>query len=125
MVFIPFSNKDLFYEINKNYLVNIRWEELIEIQKAKNLIIFDTRQIEAYSKNHIPGALPLPLNEFGKYIKSYKKIPYNAYIVVYCSSFDCMSSTKVKYMLIRRGYKNIFKLSGGFEEWKSNVSKIN
>ncbi|MBC7362694.1 MAG: DoxX family membrane protein [Candidatus Aminicenantes bacterium] len=125
LIYIPFSNKNLLYEINKEFLININWEELTEIQKGRNTFIFDTRQIELYNQYHIPGALPLPINEFGKYFKKYKKISQNANIVVYCSSLDCMSSTKVAHMLIRRGYKNVFKLSGGIEEWKSHALKIN
>ncbi len=125
LVYIPFSNKNLFYEINKDYLTSIRSEDLIEMIKNSNTIIFDTRPIEAYKQDHIPGALPLPINEFSKYFKKYKKIIKNSKIVFYCSSNDCMSSTKVAHMLIRRGYQNVFKLEGGIEEWKFHMLRIN
>ena len=39
-------------------------------------------------------------------------------MVVYCSNVDCLSSVALYRDLIRRGYENVRRYSGGLLEWE-------
>lgn len=71
---------------------------------------------ESYAKEHIKGAISLPLNEIDK--KAGKRLRKDEKIVVYCASFDCQASTKAAEKLISLGYQNVLDYKGGLADYK-------
>ena len=39
-------------------------------------------------------------------------------VVVYCSNVDCLSSVALYRDLVRRGYQNVRRYSGGLLDWE-------
>ena len=67
----------------------------------------------AYDAKHIPGSL-----HFDKPEELYAAVQPDDEVVVYCSHVDCLSSVALYRDLIRRGYGNVRRYSGGLLDWE-------
>lgn len=120
LIYIPYSNYYWAYTIDKRNIVDIDWETAIRLVKNNNAFLFDVRSQEQYEKEHVTGALSLPLKEFGKHLKKYRKLlSKESFIIVYCDGYDCYTATRAALRFVARGYKNIFRVTGGLDAWKA------
>ncbi len=62
----------------------------------------------AFGAKHIPGSL-----HFDSPDQLYAAVRPDDEIVVYCSHVDCLSSVALYRDLVRRGYRNVRRYSGG------------
>jgi len=67
----------------------------------------------AFDAKHIPGSVHYDTPD-----ELYAAIQPNDEIVVYCSHVDCLSSVALYRDLIRRGYRNVSRYSGGLLDWE-------
>jgi rhodanese-related sulfurtransferase len=67
----------------------------------------------AFDAKHIPGSLHFDTPE-----DLYAAIDPEDEVVVYCSHVDCLSSVALYRDLIRRGYRNVRRYSGGLLDWE-------
>ena len=67
----------------------------------------------AFEAKHIPGSL-----HFDTPDELYAAIGPDDEIVVYCSHVDCLSSVALYRDLVRRGYRNVRRYSGGLLDWE-------
>ena len=67
----------------------------------------------AYDAKHIPGSL-----HFDTPDQLYAAVRPEDEVVVYCSNVDCLSSVALYRDLIRRGYANVRRYSGGLVDWE-------
>jgi rhodanese-related sulfurtransferase len=67
----------------------------------------------AYDSKHIPGSL-----HFDTPSELYKAVRPEDEVVVYCSNVDCLSSVALYRDLVRRGYQNVRRYSGGLLDWE-------
>ena len=67
----------------------------------------------AYDAKHIPGSL-----HFDTPDELYAAVLPTDEVVVYCSHRDCLSSVAVYRDLVRRGYQNVRRYSGGLLDWE-------
>lgn len=67
----------------------------------------------AYDAKHIPGSL-----HFDTPDALYAAAAPDDEIVVYCSNVDCLSSVALYRDLVRRGYRNVRRYSGGLLDWE-------
>ncbi len=76
-------------------------------------LLVDVRETSEFDKEHIPGALLLPLSAFDPEL--FPTIPGKK-VVLHCA-VGKRSETAGK-MLINEGYHDIIHMEGGLEEWK-------
>ena len=76
-------------------------------------LLVDVRETSEFDKEHIPGALLLPLSAFDPEL--FPTIPGKR-VVLHCA-VGKRSETAGK-MLINEGYHDIIHMEGGLEEWK-------
>jgi rhodanese-related sulfurtransferase len=76
------------------------------------VLIVDVRSEESFKRGHIKGAISVPLDKIEE-----QKIPSEKKIVTYCSCPAEQTSGKAVDDLIKRGYKNVAALVGGYEAW--------
>ncbi len=76
-------------------------------------VLVDVRETSEFDKEHIPGALLLPLSAFDPEL--FPSIPGKK-VVLHCA-VGKRSETAGK-MLINEGYRDIIHMEGGLEEWK-------
>jgi rhodanese-related sulfurtransferase len=87
-----------------------------KIDENEDFILFDARTLKSYEKEHIIGAISLPVNEAE--VRAKTIIPdKNKEIIVYCSSIYCSESTFLVEILVDLGYTNVAHYEGGLEDW--------
>jgi rhodanese-related sulfurtransferase len=98
-------------------LKKITREELTNmVSSGQRFKLVDVLDKGHYEKEHIPGAISLPLNEIEK--KAAKVLKKDDTIVVYCASFDCQASSDAAEKLISMGYQNVLDYKGGLKDYK-------
>jgi len=114
------------YEAGGYQLVSIddlnKW-----IGEKKDMIIVDTMPADFFAKNHIPGAVNAELPKTGmadatdeqkaafvKQLGTDKEKP----IVVYCGFVGCARSDVGAVLAKDAGFKNVYRVPGGFVAWQ-------
>ena len=92
----------------------ITGEELKELLEKEDIIVVDVRLPEFYAREHIPGAINIPLEELDKNLDRLNK---DKLVVVYCASFDCRLSPAAYRKLKRLGYR-VVDYEGGIADWR-------
>jgi len=67
----------------------------------------------AFDAKHIPGSL-----HFDTPDQLLAAVRPDDEVVVYCSNVDCLSSVALYRDLVRRGYANVRRYSGGLVDWE-------
>jgi rhodanese-related sulfurtransferase len=97
-------------------------DELIEASEArarldKGALFLDARPVAFYEMSHIPGALPLPEDDFDRaFAKIEPRLRSSFDIIVYCSGFGCEASHLVARRLKERGIPAVV-LNEGWPAW--------
>ena len=81
--------------------------KLIEDEHA---ILIDVRNVDEYNREHIDGAVNIPLDMISNVDYDKEEI-----IIVYCQSG--MRSMEAAKMLSEMGYTNLYNLDGGLLNW--------
>lgn len=96
----------------------------ISAQDAKNLInqdkvtIIDVRTPEEYNSGHIPGAKLIPLQIIEGQAEKLSKD--KSYLLV-CHSGN--RSTQASEILKEKGFKHIYNMTGGMNNWTYDIEK--
>jgi len=67
----------------------------------------------AFDAKHIPGSIHFDTPE-----ALYAAVKPDDEVIVYCSHVDCLSSVALYRDLVRRGYSNVRRYSGGLLDWE-------
>jgi rhodanese-related sulfurtransferase len=78
-------------------------------------VVVDARRSEAFSMEHIPGAINFPHRTMNE--ETTKKLDRNLLYVIYCDGIGCNASTKGALNLTKLGF-NVRELIGGIQWWK-------
>jgi rhodanese-related sulfurtransferase len=115
---------DLYYYHMENqepyYIQKLQYEidsvDLFEaLNHGEDIIVIDTRSIQAYQDEHIPGAINFPHRTMNE--KTGTTLKKASLYVCYCNGIGCNGSTKGAYNLLKLGF-NVKELIGGLEWWK-------
>ncbi|MEM4330511.1 MAG: rhodanese-like domain-containing protein [Candidatus Pacearchaeota archaeon] len=92
----------------------------------EDYILVDLRSQNEYEKEHIVGAINIPVykDEFTpdydnkeRIIEEFSKLPKNKEVIVYCYSTPCMSGRKIGLLLAENGIY-VKHLGIGWNEWR-------
>jgi NADPH-dependent 2,4-dienoyl-CoA reductase/sulfur reductase-like enzyme/rhodanese-related sulfurtransferase len=86
--------------------------DLLEIGE-NNFFIIDTRGTKQYAAGHVDEAVSIPHEDLRQAIES---ISHEKPVVVYCNKGT--TGNAVQNILINRGYKKVYNLSGGYSHYK-------
>jgi len=86
------------------------------LEKGNDYIALDTRKLQAFEKEHIPGAISLPHREMDE--KSTAHLDKSKIYACYCKGSGCNASTWGAFKMAKLGFK-VKELIGGLECWKS------
>ncbi|WP_246037856.1 rhodanese-like domain-containing protein [Geomonas terrae] len=90
-----------------------------ELHDSGQAVLVDARNADSFVKEHISGALSLPLA-----VADRKKPPLpknvtpDTIIIAYCNGFSCHDSMELGKILIKAGYRQVFVFEGGLPEWR-------
>ncbi|MEX2227419.1 MAG: metalloregulator ArsR/SmtB family transcription factor [Dehalococcoidia bacterium] len=87
--------------------------DLQRMLKRGEAVLVDVRPAVEFQHGHLPGALSLPIDEFGKRLKD---LPRDKRIVAYCRGTYCLFADEAVALLRKRGYDAV-RLEGGWPEW--------
>lgn len=87
------------------------------MQKEKEMVVLDARDLFSYKLGHVKGALSLPIDKVSK--KEVKRLipDKNEKVVVYCRNLQCVLSPAEAKELEKIGYKKLYHFAGGIQEW--------
>lgn len=109
-----YSDK-LAYEIDS-------WDLKVAIESGEKIVVIDARSPEAFSKEHIPGALSLPHRTMTEATTA--SIDKSALVVTYCDGIGCNASTKGALNMTRLGFR-VKELMGDLDWWKRDGHPTN
>jgi rhodanese-related sulfurtransferase len=90
-------------------------EELKEkLDRGDDLKLIMALNRWAYDAKHIPGSI-----HFDSPDELLAAVHPDDEVVVYCSNVDCLSSVALYRDLVRRGYQNVRRYSGGLLDWEA------
>jgi rhodanese-related sulfurtransferase len=97
-------------------------DEVIQVAEAKarldkGALLLDARPLDFYKMEHIPGALPLPEDDFQRAFARLEPTLRSRFeIVVYCAGYGCEASHIVAGWLRERGIQAAI-LNEGWPAW--------
>lgn len=96
------------FALNRNVLVK-EGDQIVEAAQArkrldKGALFLDSRPVDFYEMSHIPGALPLPEEDFERaFSRIEPRLRESLEVIVYCAGFGCEASHIVARKLKERG----------------------
>jgi rhodanese-related sulfurtransferase len=94
--------------------------EFRTLVEGKRGLVLDARPAIFYQLGHVPGALSVAREEFGRDYRAQRAVLEPARsgpLAVYCSGPDCEDSQMVADALARLGYRRVLVFRGGWDEW--------
>ena len=90
-----------------------RDELKVKLDRGEDVKLIMALNRWAYDAKHIPGSI-----HFDTPNDLFTAVRLDDEIVVYCSHVDCLSSVALYRDLVRRGYRNVRRYSGGLLDWE-------
>jgi rhodanese-related sulfurtransferase len=113
--------KQLVSELRREGVEEISFLDLQEMQQDKEeFLLIDVREPQELAAGMIPGAVSLPRGLLELDIDKFTT-DKDKQIVLYCSGGA--RSLLSAYMLGRMGFRNVFSLTGGYEQWSKSQPK--
>ena len=91
------------------------WDLKVALEARENLIIIDSRSLEAYEAEHIPGAINIPHGTMSPETTGH--LDKSALAISYCDGIGCNASTKGALNMTKLGFR-VKELIGGLDWWK-------
>ena len=96
-------------------ITNVTADEVYKMLSSnKDYFILDVRSKEEFDSGYIEGAYLIPVTELENRLV---ELPQDKPIIVYCRSGS--RSTSAANILLEKGFKEIFNMTGGITEWQS------
>lgn len=98
------------HRITRHDLLNL-------IGQEPGLILVEALPAPYFAKEHLPGAINLPLQEINE--KAPVLMPdKDATVVIYCSNTSCNNSFIGSNLLRQMGYTKVYEYAGGKQDWR-------
>ena len=80
--------------------------------------LIDVREKEYYEREHIKGAISIPLTELNMRVSQCYN--HGDEIILYCTDSECKLSPKGAKILDKKGFNKVLDYEGGLKEWKES-----
>ncbi|HXH22042.1 MAG TPA: metalloregulator ArsR/SmtB family transcription factor [Dehalococcoidia bacterium] len=90
-------------------------EALQQAIGSDNILVIDVRPAVEFASGHIPGALPVPIEELPARLDS---LPKDRRIVAYCRGAYCLFADEAVALLREKGFDAV-RVEGGWAEWRA------
>ena len=84
--------------------------------------LVDARQVPDYEHGHVPGAVNVPPGTEWPGIEDVVGTDLGRPLVLYCQSEGCPYDDDLGAELIRRGYRSVSLVTGGYVAWTGRAS---
>lgn len=103
-----------YYENKLNYEIDV-WDLFRALHGDENVVVIDTRPVDMFVEEHIPGALNM--HHMSITDKAIEALDRSALYVTYCDGEGCNAATEGALKLAKMGFK-VRELMGGLDWWK-------
>ena len=86
------------------------------IEETSDFVLVDVLSSEDYNREHIPGAINIPLDGLQEYAR--ENLSKNQRIIVYGPDHDSELSARAAVVLEEMGYRKVSDFDGGIHAWK-------
>jgi len=86
------------------------------LYKSKKVVFIDARNTIIYNEEHILDSINIPYSLNCKFGDIYDKDDY--ILITYCDNDGCNLGYLLAREIIRLGFKKVYFMNGGIEEWK-------
>jgi rhodanese-related sulfurtransferase len=107
---IDFYEQKLNFEIDPADLYDA-------LKNRQNIIVIDTRSVQSFAQEHIPGAINIPHRTMNA--ETTRHLDKTALVVTYCDGIGCNASTKGALNMVKLGF-TVKELIGGIAWWKAD-----
>jgi rhodanese-related sulfurtransferase len=83
------------------------------LRGRSDVVMLDVRTPEEYAEGHIPGVVPIPLDQVANRLA---EIPKDKTVIVTCRSGN--RSNQAAQLLRQKGYDNVRNMLGGINAWQ-------
>lgn len=90
------------------------------LDAGDRVVVIDTRSLEAFQTEHIPGALNIPHRAMSAETTAH--VDGDALVIAYCDGIGCNGSTKGAIKMLELGFR-VRELMGGLDWWKRDGHK--
>lgn len=105
--------------LNVNLGMNgVSMSELKDRMEKGEVLLLDVRPKEEYEKEHIQGAISMPIEELREKLSA---LPSNFDVVAYCRGSYCLMSAEAVEILKKSGI-NAFRLENSVQDWKRFIA---
>jgi rhodanese-related sulfurtransferase len=95
-----------------------REELALKIERHDAIVIAEALPEMYWRKEHIPGAIALPLDEVDS--RAERLFPdRTSSVVVYCANVECHNSHVAAERLVELGYEDVRVYEGGKADWRA------
>lgn len=91
------------------------WDLAFALSQGEKVQVIDARSVDAFNKEHIPGAISLPHRTMSE--TTTKGFDRDILYVIYCDGIGCNASTKGSLNMLNLGFQ-VKELIGGLDWWK-------
>jgi rhodanese-related sulfurtransferase len=89
------------------------------LDSTEPVLWIDARSLQDFAQAHIPGALPLNMDQWDSQLPDVLQAwQPGQMVIVYCSSRGCRASHEVAERLRQLPLPDVFVLHGGWETWQ-------
>ncbi|MFQ6041240.1 MAG: rhodanese-like domain-containing protein [Candidatus Poribacteria bacterium] len=98
--------------------LQVDFPEVYQLWKKGEAIFVDARPASAFQREHIPGAVNVPVNRVEQGLKALPE-DRNARLITYCGSVECPNAYQLMQALLRYGYRNVQFFPRGIRGWQA------
>lgn len=84
-----------------------------KIIENQSIVVIDIRDPQSYQQEHINGALNINGENIADFVKNADKEK-----TIICCCYRGHSSQSAAMYLVDQGFKDVYSLDGGYEEWR-------
>jgi rhodanese-related sulfurtransferase len=123
LAFVPAIGQAIYFRDKVSWQAPVPPSEMVTVEQARawgdNAIWVDARPEEDFSREHVPGAVPLNEDHWNELLPPFLATwSPEKKVVVYCSTQSCNLALEVARRLRNEAQlKDVFVLQGGWEEW--------
>jgi rhodanese-related sulfurtransferase/DNA-binding transcriptional ArsR family regulator len=88
-------------------------DDLAKLLRSKEVFVIDVRPKLEFETGHIPGALPVPVEELPDRLS---ELPRDKRIIAYCRGEYCLFADEAVALLLSKGF-DAQRVEGGWSEW--------
>lgn len=108
------KDQQSYYEQKLRFEVD-SWDLREAMKNGEKVIPIDTRSMEAFENEHIPGAINIPHRTMTP--ESTAHLDRDILYITYCTGIGCNASTKGALNMVKLGFR-VKELTGGLDWWK-------